>query len=66
MPPFRETRAYVTKVINEFYRRKIALGAVPASNNAASVPAKQALASAAPVASAALKLASSPAAMPLP
>ena len=27
VPPFRETRAYVTRVITEFYKRKIALGA---------------------------------------
>lgn len=59
VPPFRETRAYVTRVINEFYRRKIALGATPASK-------QQALASAAPVvpaplAAAALRLASAPA-----
>ena len=29
VPPFRETRAYVTRVINEFHRRKVALGATP-------------------------------------
>ena len=55
VPPFRETRAYVTRVINEFYRRKIALGG--AANSAPS--------SAKPVASAALKLASAPAPLPM-
>jgi len=49
VPPFRETRAYVTRVINEFYRRKTALNAT------ASIPA----------ASAALTLASANASFPM-
>lgn len=55
VPPFRETRAYVTRVINEFYKRKIALGAA----------AKAAPAAPQALATASLKLAASSAALSL-
>jgi hypothetical protein len=56
VPPYRETRAYVTRVINEFYRRKLALGAVP---SLAKKPAT-------PTAAAPIQLASGPSAPAMP
>ncbi len=56
VPPFRQTRDYVTRVINEFYRRKIALGTragTAAVETAAHSPVK-------PLEAAALTLASGP------
>lgn len=58
IPPFRETRAYVARVINEFYRRKIALGAVPAAPAVAGPVAVPGMSK--PAQAAALTLASAP------